>query len=402
MRKRRGLAGLALLLGTAVVALALGVGHAGPLFDVVLYRPAPRGMHAAIPLPDGGVLLVGGLLPQANAVYTPGADRWRDLHMPAVGPRFGKAVAPLVDGRVLQCGGTDGAPAYSAARTDIFDPIGERWVAAASMTIGRAEHSATTLPDGRVLAVGGEVLAGRGGPFGTSGSALPARPPDITSSTEIYDPVAGRWAAGPPVQFGRSMHTATLLGGGQVLVVGGRGPGNAPALVGPAERFDPRRGAWAFAGAPFAARTDHTATRLPDGGVLVVGGVGADGRWTAAAERYSPADDTWQIVPPLRSARANHAAVLLPSGEVLVVGGDGPGLGALASVERFDPATATWHAGAPLAVARSWHTATLLPDGRVLVVGGIGPGSTILASTEIYDPALDRWQDGPPLTRRRW
>jgi hypothetical protein len=71
-----------------------------------------------------------------------------------------------------------------------------------------------------------------------------------------------------------------------------------------------------------------------------------------------------------------HTATLLPDGRVLVVGG-GNGTGPTASEELWDPATATFSRAGSLAGARMMHTATLLPDGRVLVVGGSG-----------YDPLL--------------
>ncbi|HZH78742.1 MAG TPA: Ig-like domain-containing protein, partial [Archangium sp.] len=92
----------------------------------------------------------------------------------------------------------------------------------------------------------------------------------------------------------------------------------------------------------------------------------------------------------LATARAWHTATLLPSGKVLVVGGPGPGSASLASVEVYEPATGAW-SGSPtanMATARARHTATLLPSGQVLVAGGWAPTEGSSASAEVGDAEL--------------
>ena len=91
--------------------------------------------------------------------------------------------------------------------------------------------------------------------------------------------------------------------------------------------------------------------------------------YQANAERYDPASNTWSAAASLATARGYHTATLLPSGQVLVVGGFNSS-GYQASAELYDPANNTWSAAASLATARAYHTATLLPSGQVLVVGG--------------------------------
>jgi hypothetical protein len=85
------------------------------------------------------------------------------------------------------------------------------------------------------------------------------------------------------------------------------------------------------------------------------------------------------------SARAFHTATLLPAGHVLVVGGTDGGR-PLASDERYDQPTNGWTTAGTLATARWLHAATLLPGSRVLVIGGLSEGDTT-AGPELYDLA---------------
>ena len=80
----------------------------------------------------------------------------------------------------------------------------------------------------------------------------------------------------------RGSLTATPLGNGRVLVVGGSGEFTT-------ELYDPRSGTWIPGGTLSQARGLHVAVRLLDGGVLVAGG----GTYYASAELYNPATNQW-------------------------------------------------------------------------------------------------------------
>ena len=156
-----------------------------------------------------------------------------------------------------------------------------------------------------------------------------------------------------------------------------------------AELYNPDTRLWEVTAPLLTARSQHTATLLPSGKVLIAGGK-HEGSSLTRAELYDPATETWEPTGDLLRPRVRHSATLLPSGKVLVVGGDGPGA---SSAELYDPASGTWTMAAPPLIPRDAHTATLLPSGRVFVAS--------LTSAETYDPATDAWEMMPPLAANR-
>jgi WD40 repeat protein len=164
------------------------------------------------------------------------------------------------------------------------------------------------------------------------------------------------------------------------------------------------------AGAPFqfqttgsliTARDFHTATLLPNGHVLLAGGVGTPFAYLASAELYDPATGILTTTGSLAVGRLGHTATLLRNGKVLVVGGDGSS-GVLASAELYDPTTGTWTTTGSLTTARFVSTSTLLTNGKVLVVGGEDNSNNILASAELYDPVSGTWTPTGSLTIGRY
>ena len=110
---------------------------------------------------------------------------------------------------------------------------------------------------------------------------------------------------------------------------------------------------------------------------------------------------SWTATGSLNTARYFHTATLLPNGMVLVAGG--LALAALlASAELYDPASGTWTATGSLNTARYLHTATLLPNGKVLVAGGRGSSIRPSASAELYDPASGTWTATGSLNTARY
>jgi hypothetical protein len=91
---------------------------------------------------------------------------------------------------------------------------------------------------------------------------------------------------------GRAENTATLLPGGTVLVAGGNSGSSGSATLASAELYDTGNGTWTATGNMDGGRIGHTATLLPDGTVLVAGGVSSSGSALAFAELYDAGSGT--------------------------------------------------------------------------------------------------------------
>ncbi|MGE6759826.1 kelch repeat-containing protein [Corallococcus interemptor] len=303
------------------------------------------------------------------------------------GPRWGHTATLLPDGRVLIAGGSAQKRSFYLGTTELYDPATNTWSPGAPMNVRRLFHSATLLQDGRVLVAGGE-----GFEF-------------YSARAELYDPATDTWTPTGSMAQGRSRHLATLLPDGKVLVAGGEDmSGNLTS----AEVYDPATGTWSPAGA-MAEPHFFTAPLLPTGKVLATG--------VTAAELYDPATRTWSPTrPPL--APLGGLPVLLLDGTALVPGGRtaqvydpyldtwsltgaplepiiGPAVRladgrvlvvAPAEAELYDPSAGTWSMARAPAIARAGYTVTALPDGRALVAGTPPNTETDTESAEVYTP----------------
>lgn len=204
---------------------------------------------------------------------------------------------------------------------------------------------------------------------------------------------AQNWVSAGNLTLARISAQATLLADGRVLVTGGNTNVGNTYDTKLAELYDPSTNTWSPTGSTANGRTDHTATRLTDGRVLVAGGENANICTNdVTTELYDPSTGTWSFSGNANVARTGATATLLSNGKVLLAGGGNRCGGVFASAELFDPGTGSWSPTGSMTTGREWQSAVRLSDGRVLVAGGEGPSPfPALSSAEIYDPATGTW-----------
>ncbi|WP_437929143.1 kelch repeat-containing protein [Sorangium sp. So ce291] len=316
---------------------------------------------------------------------------WQSPAPPAMGTRRSRHAAALLGRRVLVTGGTD-VYGVTLDSTELYDPAEDAWSTppvTGDMQRARTDHAAIALDDNRILVVGGDS--------------------DGASATyEVYDTRTMSWVvqgALPlihPFEEDRPAHlyrhTLTRLGeeSGDVLIVGGGADRNDVAPYDTVFRYDPSTGELEEAASLKGPRTLHTATLLKTGEVLVVGGYRGDG--LRSTELYNPVSDTWTPGPSMmaESERYLHTATLLPDGRVLVVGYSDV-------TEIYVPSTNSFSLGRSMERhgSRHAHTATRLPNGCVFIAGGRPDRTSYTADAELYNPDDDRWITVPALSAPR-
>jgi len=314
----------------------------------------PRSEHAATLLPNGRVLIVGGL---------------EELPVVLDGP-------PPPN--------TDIPQPKRLISAEIFDPETGISTQTGDLAVSRSEDHGILLPDGRVLIIPRShnlpierydahsgrfsVVAVSPGRFGMrTATLLPSGTVFLTSKryAGVFDPIGGRFAVASRMDSSRTGYTATLLKDGRVLIAGGRNVGGDAGLPARNLIYDPSSEAFSEAGNLNFERSAHKAVLLQDGRVLIAGGLDADQQaHVQTAEIYDPETNTFS--PAGTSLIQPIAATLLPSGKVFLIhrlNGD---------IVLYNPATQTFDpTGHSLGSLRQWATVTLLEDGRVMVAGGI-------------------------------
>jgi hypothetical protein len=362
---------------------------AAPAVALVATAGAPTSMrydHAAAAMADGRVVLVGGLRdrqgftpPLGTDVFNPVTGTFSTGPSLAVDRVRAEAVAIDAD-RVLVTGGQED---YQTARNtaELLNlATGSTTATINTMGAQRIHHRMVRLTTG---ANSGKVLV-----MGGFNGPVPYGVPTwmATSTVDLFDPATNMFTASTAtLNTARGLFTATALNDGRILIVGGIAPSPGAGALASAEIYNPATGTFTFTGSMSVARFGHTATRLPDGKVLVAGGDSNVTRSTA--ELFDPATGTFTaLASRLAVARINHAAASLADGRVLVFGGESGDFFVRGTVEAYDPATQTFSLYARMGTARVRATASTLTagpnSGKVLVFGG-GAANTVQTAAEL-------------------
>jgi len=345
---------------------------------------------------DGSGLFLGGT--DGGGAPVTGADRF-DPQTGAFGsigtvmPRLGASAAQL-DGSVVIAGGTDVASGAPAAYVELARP--DRVERFDAPLLALTEIALVELEDGRALSFGG-----RDASAAVSGEVIEIRP--VGSGVNVDHPSV----AAPQLATPRAGATATRLADGSVIVIGGLDAAGMPVAT--AELYKPVRNAFSdpatFAPAMIVPRSGHKAIRLPDGSVLVVGGIDAAGAPVRRLESFSvdtgfvdaAVDDQGMPVPyllPLTAGITDVSLTPLPDTErlaepdaVLLAGGRDVTGGVVDTafiirVNSLSGGVYLQPTGDRLATRRAGHQATLLCDGTVMLVGGTDNATT----AERYNP----------------
>ena len=184
-------------------------------------------------------------------------------------------VVPVTDTPTPEPTVEDSTPAPEPTATPT--PLGS-WDILSPLNHARSEHFAVRLDDGRVLVGGGFSQA------------------EVTGTTEIYSPIDDTWAETGELNVARANGVATLLQDGRVLVTGGNFGGDAfETALDSVEMFDPLTGVWKLIAPMASKRSVHTATKLGDGRVLVAGGFGGgDFGLSDNVQLFNPETNSWE------------------------------------------------------------------------------------------------------------
>jgi|GEM_PF-6898782 len=326
----------------------------------------PGGSHGAlepevIDLPDGRVLALGG----ASGFSEVDPD-------------------PLDNASIFAVDGTEAAWEFADAER----MRGGRMDFAAVLVQGSG-----TEYDGKVVVVGTRGLVeGRDGIIITELDEDALEDARDVGMPEVFDPEDGTWSdlAGDDVMrtFAARGHHQMVQLGDELWVTGGIIFDDGLGLRASADTMRIHLGGdeTEMHAVMDEGRWRHTATKVGGDRMLVVGGAAVPTSQTtfpevALVEIYDAGDDTWYSLGDLEPGRSDHVAVRLPDGRVLIAGGvTALDTEALAETWLVDPADGSWERGPDLTTARGKADARLLDDGRVVICGG---------ETALFEPVAD-------------
>jgi Leucine-rich repeat (LRR) protein len=333
-------------------------------------------VNVACPYEKEGICLIADY--RYNNEFVPMTTN--HLNLPS---RWGHRVSKLENGDLIVTGGS--TVGNNRTRVGVLSNFETEFYASGNVSGPRSFHTSTVLDNGEILITGGW---------------------NSNIKAELFDHNFGKSISISNMKFPRVEHVATKLDNGNVLITGGWKGRNhfwtGKDSQANAELYDATRKVFIAIGSMKVPRAGHTMTKLNDGKVLIVGGFKVDseskGQGISSIEIYDPKFRKFKkISSRLRYGRGHHTATKLKDGRVLIVGGFSKDNNAVDTIEIFDPSTELVRVEKTLMnEKRAYHQAVLLPDGKVFIVGGevnFTPSrnerdecKTCSNTAEIYDP----------------
>jgi hypothetical protein len=228
-----------------------------------------------------------------------------------------------------------------------------------------------------------------------------------TASVDVYDTISMQSNSAGNLTMARYNHSALRMSDGRVLIVGGDGPDKQPTTQ--VEIYDPSNRESRRAGSLVAPRCAPSLTQLRDGDVLVAGGSPCPPSTVekpiASIERFKVRTGYSEIVAELTVPRYHQDATLLKDGRVLFTSGIDAEENPVTENEIYDPAKNKVTAVGAMAVKRCMESIVPLPDSTVLFAGGVPCGryaGSAFKSAEIFDPRINRFKLTGEMTSARY
>jgi len=316
-----------------------------------------------------------GHLPSPSKSSSPSLGPTWDTSSPPSPQGLGRPAVTLGhDGNIYAFGGLKGPDGSAYNTTYIYRIRSKSWVEGAAMPLGREGAQAVTLPDGRIVVLGGGVscvnhnLCDNG---------------HVYNRVDVYNPATNSWGTLASMRNPR-YRFAAVVHDGQVYVIGGS---NGTMIMASVEIYNSSSNKWMTGVALPQPLEGADAVVEKDGHIDVVGGFSVDdGPILHSLNRFD--GRTWQSGPPLLQSMEDGAATLGPDGHIYVIGGYSGG-GSIAAVQAYDPRRDSWLSVAPLPSPRCCLGAVTTSNGQIYAVGGIGTFGPpqLLTQVAAYSPS---------------
>jgi len=226
-------------------------------------------------LPSGDVAVFGGYANNSTSEPVSHCERFKvaDYSFSDIGymnyRRHRAAAVLLRNGLVLIISGGCGTKILKSC--ELYDSVSNKFsMSAAVLKRERCGHTASALPDGRVIVCGG---TGR---------------PRFVTETEIYDPTTDSFSDGPIMIFGHSYHAAITLPNGNILILDG-----TEYEYPHSEVYDWQKNEFSVESRIASSESGHFAAMLPTGKILIGGGV-SDEVKAVSSNLYDPQSNSYK------------------------------------------------------------------------------------------------------------